>query len=178
MLFSKLFLKTAKKNKLKDALGQGETKGTAGKDFLNAIQTTFPHVQPKRWLGFDRVRDDAHMLKRLLIDSVDYFKHSQNKTDEVVYDSRDDYLRKEKLTPAQLKKQLKRFSIYALICYGLAAAILVYMVYILVHVSILDGVVCSFFAFFVLAKGLQFNLFVRQIKQNNFKMKLKDLFSK
>lgn len=174
-LLKKFFSKAAKKNKLEQAMGTDENQSLTS-DLWNTFQGIFPQVQPKRWMGFDAVRDDAKMLKHLFLRSINYFKYAPNTDEKVEYDSRDDYLRRQKLTPTQLKNQLKRFTVYSIICYILALAIAIYTGYIIVHVSILDGVICSFFALFVLAKGLQFNLFIRQIKAGNFKIKLQELF--
>jgi hypothetical protein len=173
----KFFSKAVKKSKADRAMGE-EDKGV-GANMLDNFQSVFPHVTPKRWLGYDAIRDDAHMLKRLFLTSINYFKYSsKDEAEEVNYESKDDYLRKEKITPTQLKKQLKRFTMYSIICYLLGTAILAYTVYILIHVSILDGIICSFFSLFVLAKGLQFSLFIRQVKSGDFKIKLKNLFGK
>ena len=168
--FKSLFLKSAKK-------GKGDK--SFGKSVVDTLQNNFPHVQPKRWCDYDRIRKDGKMLAKLFYDSLNYFKGVSDDTSEQKhYESKDDYLRQEKLSPLKLKKQLKRMTAYSYICYALSLAILVYMFYIFIHVSIMDGIICSFFALFVLVKGLQFSLFVRQVKTGNFKAKLKDLFSK
>jgi hypothetical protein len=170
ILFKSLFSKFGKK---------GEKGKNFGKSVMDSLQNNFPHVQPKRWCDYDRIRKDGKMLTRLFYDSVNYFRGAPgDESEEKHYESKDDYLRKEKLSPLKLKKQLKRMTAYSFVCYGLSIAIFLYMLYILIHVSILDGIICSFFALFVLAKGLQFSLFVRQVKTGNFKTKLKDLFSK
>lgn len=176
-IFKKIFSKAANKSKLEKAMEKDLDRSVAS-DIWNTFQGMFPQVQPKRWMSYGTVRDDANMLKRLFFTSINYFRFAPNEDEKIEYESRDDYLRKEKLTPSKLKKQLKRFTIYSAVCYVLAAAIVVYTVYIIVNVSILDGIICSFFALFVLAKGLQFSLFVRQIKAGDFTIKLKNLFSK
>lgn len=173
----KLFLSRSKKTKLEKAVEKDKDKSMA-QNLTDTVSDLFPHVQPKRWLAFDSIKSDGKMLTRLFYDSLNYFKNGdQGPKVKKNYTSKDDYLRQEKLSPLQLKKQLKRLTIYSIICYVLAAAIYVYMGFIFANVSILDGIICSFFGTFVLAKGLQFSLFVRQVKTGNFKSKLKDLFS-
>lgn len=153
--------------------------GDGKKPVAQRLQENFPHVQPKRWFGYEGIHRDGKMLARLFTESIDYFRSDSKRSAEFKpYKSKDDYLRQENLSPLQLKKQLRRFSIYSLICYALSLAIFVYMFYIFAHVSIADGIICLLFALFVLVKGLQFSLFIRQVKSGNFKKGLKDLFSK
>ena len=174
----RLLFTRSKKSRLEKAVEKDMDKSLA-QNLTDTVSDMFPHIQPKRWLSYDAIRQDGKMLTRLFYNSLNYFKGGENAPmhKKKEYTSKDDYLRQEKLTPLQLKKQLKRLTIYSCICYGLTTAIYLYSGYILANVSILDGIICLFFGTFVLAKGLQFSLFIRQVKSGNFKSKLKDLFS-
>lgn len=156
----------------------GSKSGNVFTDTARLVQRIMPHVQPKKWANFDQIKKDGSLVMQLFFSALNYFKQGEknDRASRKRYQSTDDYLREQKLSPARLKQQLKRLQTYAWICYGLASLIFIYMLYILLKVSVLDGIICLFFALFVAAKGLQYSLFIRQVKSGNFDMKLKDIF--
>jgi hypothetical protein len=170
-------------SKLFGMLLSKRTKKKAGRNLgvevTDRFSEVFPQIQPRRWIGFDGLVRDGKMLLRLFRSSLNYFKgvSPDGRADRKTYESKDDYLRQEKLSPLQLQNQLQRLTLYSVACYALATAIFAYMVYIFIKVGVLDSVICFFFGLFVLANGLQFSLFVHQVKTGDFKCNVKDLLS-
>ena len=151
-----------------------------GRSVKDSLKKTFPQVQPARWMAFSTIKNDWRMIVRIFLTSINIFKKNESTTNEEPrhWESTDDYLRQEKISPDELSSRLTRLKWFSFTCYALALAIFAYMGYIFVHVGILNGFIGCLFGLFVLAKGLQFTLFIRQLKSGDFTLTLKNLFSR